>query len=245
MIISHKHKFIFIKTRKIAGTSLEIALSPYLGPDDIITRLGANEEALRKQSSGLTARNHRKPFYSYTPLDYLRVAYRMLKFRRYAGLDDFLRRALPADYLEHMPAYAVRDKIGHEIWDNYHKFSIERNPYDFAVSLYCYLYPERELSFHEFVHQGQAYSLNNYDRYTINGMVAVDTLLDYEQLYDQLPGLLESLQLPREIGDTFGTTRAKGNHRGRDGYRAFYDTPTRRTIDIQFARERELMGYGF
>jgi hypothetical protein len=37
MIISHKHKFIFIKTRKTAGSSIEHYLSKYLGPDDICT----------------------------------------------------------------------------------------------------------------------------------------------------------------------------------------------------------------
>jgi len=37
MILSHKYKFIFIKTTKTAGTSLEVALSRYCGKDDIIT----------------------------------------------------------------------------------------------------------------------------------------------------------------------------------------------------------------
>ena len=36
MIISHKHKFIFIKTRKTAGTTIEYNLSKYLGSEDII-----------------------------------------------------------------------------------------------------------------------------------------------------------------------------------------------------------------
>ena len=37
MIISHKYKFIFIKTRKTAGTTIEYNLSKYLGHNDIIT----------------------------------------------------------------------------------------------------------------------------------------------------------------------------------------------------------------
>ena len=35
MIISHKHKFIFLHARKCAGTTMEIILNKYLGPNDI------------------------------------------------------------------------------------------------------------------------------------------------------------------------------------------------------------------
>ena len=37
MIISHKTKVIYIKLVKVAGSSFEIALSKYCGPDDILT----------------------------------------------------------------------------------------------------------------------------------------------------------------------------------------------------------------
>ncbi|WP_422038873.1 hypothetical protein [Roseibium sp.] len=37
MIVSHRHKFIFVKTVKTAGTSIEVDLNKVLGADDIAT----------------------------------------------------------------------------------------------------------------------------------------------------------------------------------------------------------------
>lgn len=39
MIVSHKHRFVFIKTHKTASSSIEVALSKVCGPDDIITEV--------------------------------------------------------------------------------------------------------------------------------------------------------------------------------------------------------------
>lgn len=53
MIISHKHKFIFFKTRKTAGSSLQVALAEHCGEEDIITgqyRLGIDDNS---HSAGL------------------------------------------------------------------------------------------------------------------------------------------------------------------------------------------------
>ncbi len=44
MIISHRHRFIFLHCRKAAGSSIAQALAPYLGEDDL--HLGTWPEAL-------------------------------------------------------------------------------------------------------------------------------------------------------------------------------------------------------
>ena len=59
MIVSHKHKFIFIKTKKTAGTSLEIALSGICGPDDIITPITREDELVREKLGYRGPQNYR------------------------------------------------------------------------------------------------------------------------------------------------------------------------------------------
>lgn len=44
MIISHQHRFIFIKTIKTAGTSIEACLSPLCGQEDVFTPIEPPEQ---------------------------------------------------------------------------------------------------------------------------------------------------------------------------------------------------------
>ena len=52
VIVSHKHRFVFIRCRQTASTSLEIALSRLCGPDDIVTPMHPRAELLRADLGG-------------------------------------------------------------------------------------------------------------------------------------------------------------------------------------------------
>src|ERR1700753_2734965 len=52
MILSFRHRFLFVRGSKVAGTSVEIALSTLCGPDDISPPILAVDERLRQELGG-------------------------------------------------------------------------------------------------------------------------------------------------------------------------------------------------
>lgn len=122
MIISHKHKFIFIKTRKTAGTSIEILLSSVCGEDDVITANSPKEENLRGELGYKTEQN-----VQISP--------------RYYTLKDFwkyLRTRKKPQFTNHCNAEFVKTHIPKKVWNSYYKFTFERNPYERYISLYYF-----------------------------------------------------------------------------------------------------------
>ena len=61
MILSHRYRFIFLKTGKTAGTSIEIALSEYCGAKDIITPIKPEDELTRRSLGFRGPQNYLDP----------------------------------------------------------------------------------------------------------------------------------------------------------------------------------------
>src|SRR5690606_10039582 len=109
MLISHRHQFVFVKTKKTAGTSIEISLSRYMGAADVITPIAEEDEAIRRRL-GVVPRN-----YELTVMD---------------GRGRLRERKLR----NHSRAKAARDVLGERTWNEYFVFTVERNPFDRILS---------------------------------------------------------------------------------------------------------------
>lgn len=247
MIISHKYKFIFIKTGKVGGTSVEMALSKFLGPEDIITPISWVDERNRFRWGFRTAQNFEESFSSLSPIKWPRWL-RANSLSRFGSEERKLRERyrFPRRFWNHMPAAAIRDKIDKETWNRYYKFSIERNPWDKMISIY-YWDPGNKrpnMSFRDFVLSGQGLK-SNFGLYSINGVVAVDRILRYDCLTQELSEVANQLGINDRIRDTLTMMSAKKKHRSHRSVEDFYDAETRKIVDIFFGREIRLMQFNF
>lgn len=228
MIVSHKLGCIFIKTRKTAGTSVELALSTLCGPADIVTPVTPKDEQLRQEIDGVGPQNHL-------------VTMAGLTVREAASWAR--HRTRPKRFYNHMPARDVKYQLGRDLWQRYFSFTIERNPWDKAVSRYFWDASRREVpDFSTFLRTCPPYKLTCFDLYSERGMVIVNRVIDYRHLSDEMT----------EVWDTLGVRpvkllRAKGSHRPtrvRD-YRSMYSDDDAAFIATLCSREIDTFGYVF
>jgi len=229
MLVSHRWRFIFVKTQKTAGTSLEIALSKFLGPDDVITPVMQPEKFLRDELGYPNHQNYRLPW-------------------REHGLRDiahFLRRRRRrSKFYGHIQAEVARRHVGAETWDSYFKFCFERNPWDKVLSGHQFLVGVQApcAPFEEWVLSGAAVHFSDYHRYCVGGRPAMDRICRFENLDAEVDWLAERLGLPERPV----LPRAKGGYRkDRRPPAEVYTPETRDRVARDFAAEIELMGYSF
>tara|TARA_B100000900_G_C20462748_1_gene667996 strand:+ start:145 stop:897 length:753 start_codon:yes stop_codon:yes gene_type:complete len=128
MIISKKKNFIFLKTAKTAGSSIEFYLSQFCGINDTITSLLPNEERLKKKLNLKIKQNYEFKKIKFTIKNFLKLS--------------FLKKIILND---HSSLNILENKIKFPLND-YYIFAFVRNPYHWIVSYFWwYLYHEKIL----------------------------------------------------------------------------------------------------
>lgn len=225
MILSHDWRFIHLKTRKTAGTSIELSLSALCGPLDIITPTSSEEEANLRLG---------RP-----PQNYLRGP--VGKSRP----DGLPRPDRVRDYYNHMPAALVREYIGRRLWKRYRKIAFVRNPWDREVSRYFWRTKgageHSPDGFRKFVTSEPVD--DDWAIISIDGALALDFVGRYESLEDDFAKLLAEIGYRKLVP----LARAKMGFRSAEGkdYRRFYDNETRDLVARMHAPLISAFGYTF
>jgi hypothetical protein len=195
MIISHKHKFIFVKTFKTAGSSVEKYLYDYLGPSDILR--GSEHDNTPSLNAAPKAR--------------------------------------------HKTAHEIKLKYPNE-WNSYFKFSIDRNPWDVAVSWFYWMKHAgriQDYTFDDWLKQANYDQFKNWNRYTIDNKVVVDKVLKYENLKDEIK------TIPIPYNGELETVFVKSGYRKDHHYSDMYNNETSKIIKDNFPEVIKMFEYNF
>lgn len=189
MIISHKYKFIFVKSGKVAGSSLEMALRPHLGDNDIITPIAEDAE---NELTETLSKNYKNSSY----------------------YEEVVSKGSRGIFYEHALAYEIKGQIPSSVWDSYYKFSIERDPREKSLSVYYhnkngikwpayrnlinrfqnllpthielpYPHPScaKSCSLERWLNEDRIHGYgHNWNRYTVNDEIIVDKVYSYSSL---------------------------------------------------------------
>lgn len=221
MIINHEKKIIFIKTKKTAGTSLEIALSKYCGANCVIAPIAPVDEKKREALGYRTAQNFSD---TYWPSENARSVGR---------------------FTAHTRATVIKQIIPKMIWEVYKKITVVRNPFDVAISRYFWEGgPDMGMNFLNYLKSFPGHLQENLRIATDRERIDLDCYIRYENFrHDLISNDLGYLW------ETFNGINAKADRRPSKGasvlemYRQF---PEAKEIVAKYCdRELNFFGYEF
>jgi hypothetical protein len=222
MIISHSRRFIFVKCRKTASTSLEREIVPQLGVQDIWTPIS---------SPSRDGHNH----YSAWPIDWMSA--RSKRFSDSIGRNSRLHWRF---YHDHIAAARIAALLPGEQYRAYYKFCFDRNPWDFIVSLFHQRTAKGRFKgdFDCFLYE---YPVEpNWLLYTIDDELVVDRVYRYEDMDSAVAEISAQLDVQLHM-----LQRDKQHYRTDKAYRPFYSQSSRDHVAQRWNRTIALLHYDF
>jgi hypothetical protein len=223
MIISHTHKFIFLKSTKTAGTSIEAALSQHCTGNDVVTELGDYRHNRDEQGNWIHRAMNGAGFDQEEPA---------LSVRGKVGPDVW------NSYFKFSIVRNPWDRaVSSFSWHNrrtakpqsglLHKLGLTRTEDEARLD-----------AFAEFVRNG----LKTNDRfYIIDGELCVDYVIRYESLQEGYDEVCRRIGVPSSALPRLKSgIRDAGRH-----YSHYFDDETRDGVRQRHAHDLRLFGYTF
>lgn len=218
MLVSHTHKFIYTKTLKTAGTSVEVFLEPYCRPPGEVAE---HETAERITEYGIVGARGKGAGAS--------------TFRNHMPAATIKKNLDPEIWASYHKFCVVRnpyDKVVSWFWMHCNRGlrnQLSEQPFDKVLEVFSHwmlVRPELPI---------------DRDAYTIRGEQVVDRFLRYEQIDADLAALCTDLGL--ENAGELGTYKSDSrNHRDRP-FTEYYDKKTARTVQKAFGADFTMLGY--
>jgi hypothetical protein len=183
VLISHSYKFIFLKTRKTAGTSIEAALEILINQDAAAVIEQADEYV---SNAGIIG---------------IRLKGKLLERDDRVKMVETLQRsggqggANSVTWYHHKPAAEVKMHLGPQRFERYFKFTVVRNPWDKMVSLWRWRTLNRatSLNFRQFVlEQRQS---DDIAIFTIDGQKVCNKHIRFENLREDFEQVLKEINV--------------------------------------------------
>jgi hypothetical protein len=225
VIISHTHRYIFIKSEKTAGTSIEAALSQHCGDRDMVTPLGDYWFNRDERGQWVHSAMNAEGF-----------------FQHDAAID--VKRKVPPDIWESYFKFSITRNPWDRVVSDFSWQARNREELRPTRSWYHRLgvpydeFEETRKLFRTFV----AGDWKTNDRfYLLDGELCVDFVVRYEQLSDDLAEVCRRVGLPPLTLPRLKSGLRKSGH----SYRDYYDDDTRATVAQRHHNDIRLFGYEF
>ena len=242
MIISHRHKFIFLKAQKVAGTSVEVALAQHCGEDDIVTSISAFNPQWNED-------RYAHPGKEWAGYDRHATLNQVRKRLGRELWDAYFKCAItrnPWDLVVSQYHWAARrDKgaVGRSLkrfWTS--PARVRKNLRIVGSSLARNILKMDVVTFEFFVRHMLRYRDSNdpfyFDR---SGSVGLDFLIRFEHLQNDYTSVCERIGLPTSA---LPSLKTKNRHERRH-YSTYYDDRTKELVAKMYHRHLEHFGYRF
>jgi len=212
-LVSHRKKFIFLKTAKTAGTSVECYFEKYCLPEG--EYVFSHQREMHYSEAGIVGARG--------PL------------------------AKESEWYHHMSASQIKAKLSDDVWNEYLKFTVVRNPYDKLVSAFHHFglsdknlaKQEKILLFRNWLKSGGRAIDRNV--YTIDNEIVVDEVIKFESLLEGLERVCNKLSVAFEPGTLLSL---KDHHRkDKSEIAVFFDQESKEIVESAYQFELQHFGY--